>query len=322
MSRSICSQVMSTLIGMVFIGALISAGYYFRFEIKTATELFFLSPFMVAVYNFFVLYVVAIGLAGAAECLGVFQSLEYRRLFQMVAFAKRHQLKDMGFFDEENMQRGTCLKYPETTEEAEDMANRGFLSAAAIMIFTVTAVITSVILGVIPENVLLVKSVVYLGALISILTSFAHLSEICMFDIKIIKRRVFVEGDIEQIPMRIVPQAQEPIQNPPEGEQEILRVPREYLGPQPQLVNDFHRQQGDRAAMAAGRPRRRDRQAGLRPPRIARRDKLDSYPKRHNYLYPNPSITPLITIMTSTVIYSMLRLIGLVSSSVVDYYWR
>ena len=345
-----CCQTIQNILSLVAFGIACTAAYYLRSWLWIALWWTLDTAPMIFVYNYIAGYVILIGLISLAFVLRLPNEFTYQNRFKTASFAKRDELKAIGFYEEDNLQRGTYLTYPASIDEYQKMANQSFKTISSMMLVVLTAVIFNVIFCLIPDTRYIIKSMIHVASVIVVMISHAEFFEILWYDLKIIKKipeepevddepedQIILprlgrgrrrnrnqleraQNDIDiQIP--VLPENQVP-NNAPENlnlnnEQEdnplanIELVAPVAENPQPNPINVVPRQ--------VVNPRPANRQAARRMIRGQpnNHNNLEYYPKRHAYDQQNNSTTVSFAFMSFFATYFSLRLVGKAMASVI-----
>ena len=176
------------ILSLAAVGMACSAAFYFRSWLWVALWWTLDSVPMIFVYNYLGGYTILIGLIGLAYVFGLPDVFTYQNLFKTASFARRDELKAMGFYEEDNLQRGTYLTYPASIDEYQKVANQSFKTISSMMLVLLTAVIFNVIFCLVPDTRYIIKSMIHAASAIVVMISQGELFEILWYDLKIIKK--------------------------------------------------------------------------------------------------------------------------------------
>ena len=349
---NICQKIL-LIFSLVAVGVAFSA-YYFRSWLWVALWWTLDSVPMIFVYNFMGDYMILFGLMCIAYVIGFPDVFTYQNLFKTASFAKRDELKAIGFYEEDNLQRGTYLTYPASIDEYQKMANQSFKTISSMILVVLTAVIFNVIICLIPDTKYIIKSMSHAASVIVVMVSHAEFFEILWYDLKIITK-IPEEPEVDDEPgdeiilprpgrgrrrnrnqlerarddidihYGVIPENQVP-NNAPENlnlnnDEDEEDNPLANIEPVAPVAENP--QPNPRIAVPRQvHPRPANRQAARR--RMRRQpnnhNNLAYYPKRHGYDQQNRSTTVLFTFMSSFAIYTTyfsLRLTGKAIANVI-----
>ena len=341
------------ILSLAAVGMACSAAFYFRSWLWVALWWTLDSVPMIFVYNYLGGYTILIGLIGLAYVFGLPDVFTYQNLFKTASFARRDELKAMGFYEEDNLQRGTYLTYPASIDEYQKVANQSFKTISSMMLVLLTAVIFNVIFCLVPDTRYIIKSMIHAASAIVVMISQGELFEILWYDLKIIKK-IPEEPEVDDEPedqiimprpergrrrnrnqlerarddiaihIPVIPENQVP-NNAPENlnlnneEENNPLANIELVAPVAENLQPNPRIAVPRQVV---NPRPANRQAARR--RMRRQpnshNNLAYYPKKHGYDQQNRSTTVLFTFMSSFAIYTTyysLRLTGKAIASVI-----
>ena len=344
-----CCQTILKIISLAVVGVACSAAYYFRSWLWMALWWTLDSVPMIFVYNYIGGYIILIGLIGLAYVFGLPDVFTYQNLFKTASFAKRDELKAIGFYEEDNLQRGTYLTYPASIDEYQKLANQSFKTISNMILVVLTAVIFNVIFCLIPDTRYIIKSMIHAASVIVVMISQGELFEILWYDLKIIKK-IPEEPEVDDEPedQIIMPRpgrGRRPNRNQLERARDDIDIHYGVI-PENQVPNNapenlnLNNEEEDNplanielVAPVAENPQPNPRIAVLRQvnPRPANRqaegrrmrrqpnnhNNLAYYPKRHGYDQQNRSATLSFTFMSFFATYFSLRLTGKAIASMI-----
>jgi hypothetical protein len=348
---NICQMIL-LILSLLAVGVAFSA-YYLRSWLWVALWWTLDTVPMILVYNFMGDYMILFGLMCIAYAIGFPDIFTYQNLFKTASFAKRDELNSMGFYEEDNLQRGTYLTYPASIDEYQKIANQSFKTISSMMLVVLTAIIFNVIICLIPDTRYIIKSMSHVASVLVVMVSHAEFFEILWYDLKIITK-IPEEPEVDDEPedeiilprpgrgrrrnrnqlerarddiaihIPVIPANQVP-NNAPENhnlnnqEEDNPLANIELVAPVAENPQPNPRIAVPRQVV---NPRPANRQAARRGMRRQpnSHNNLAYYPKRHGYDQQNRSTTVSFTFMSSFAIYTTyysLRLTGKAIASVI-----
>ena len=346
-----CCHTILVCLYLAVSGMACYATFYLRHWLSMALLWTLDSMPMILLYNIIMANILVFGLIGLSLVIEFEGSFTLQIFFKMVSFAKRDELQAIGFYGENNLQRGTYMVYPANIEEYQKLSNESFKTISKMMFVLFTAVSLNVILSLIPDNRYLIKPVFHVASVMIVMMSHAELHLVKWYDMEIIQKiadepefddeledeinnrrqrrgrrrnRNEVENvqDNIDIHMPIVP-ANQVLYNAldiPNRNNEVHEEENPFANIEPLAPIFENIQPNPRpAALREINPRQANRQAVRR--RVRRRqnnhNNLAYYPKRHGHEQANRATTVSFTFMSSFAVYLSLLITGMAIAHVI-----
>jgi hypothetical protein len=270
----------------------------------------------IAFYNYIAGYVFMMAILGFGCSLG-FDARYYRKIFPMICFAKREQLKSAKFFDASNLQHGGIAAYPKTPQEYLNQADDAFKTALALSSVLFLSAISSTILSLLPDSRYLLKSSFYMMLTMFNLLVFTELMSITLFDLVNIEKPLEQEENEQRDPREVL--VNPALNRNPIGANVPLMAVHE-----PQIIIRDIREAEEPRRRAPNRPRRPLRLGGVgdnRPVEIRPRidPNINNYPKRQNSKPPNNLSMRWADFAAFFATYIILKITGFIGASIVRY---
>lgn len=196
----ICGFCLGITILVSFVGVI----WAFRVYLWQVTLWIITTQVFKILLNIFLLYLCAIAFTGFYFLLNSIVKLPTRlEIFEMCIFPLRRKLKNEGFFEETNAQKGK-FKYPNTPEEINSMANRAVRTALLLLLQNFIIFVMMGIIRMLPIDSYIYKSSLYGLCIAPYMIINYYILAIPMFDLVVIQAEPEPEDDLVEEPVEEV----------------------------------------------------------------------------------------------------------------------